>query len=159
MPFKVEVQGLVRVGNRMVKTPFVTVPGIGVAVAYVTGDAMGTIFTFDVPSSGIIHTAVMLDKDDEGIETDLVLFTAPFDPTTDNSAFAVTDADMQAFLTTITFATFKNFSVNQVSTAAALGIAYVAPERKLYAQVVTRGGPTIAAGNEPMFSLTIISDE
>jgi len=159
MAIKTEVLNVVRVVNKTFKTPLVAVPGVGTGAAYTAGDALGTLFTFDVPRSGIIHTAVYLDMDDEGIETDLVLFTGPFDYTADNAAFTVSDEDMHEFLSTITFATFKNFAVNQVSTAAAIGLAYVAPQRKLWAQVVTRGAPNIAAGNIPLFSLTIISDE
>lgn len=159
MPTPVEVKGLVQTGGKTVRTALVTIPGIGTAAAYATGQAFGTKFTIDVPLSGIIHTAIYLDKDLESIECDLILFTRDFAGTADKSAFAPTDTELQDFLSTITFATFKAFSVNSVSTASALGIAYVAPERKLYCQMVTRGTPNIAAGNLPMVALTILSDE
>ena len=159
MPFKVEVLGMVRVGGKTVKTPLLVVPGIVTGIAYTAGDAFGDKFEIPVPLSGIIHTAVFLDKDDEGLETDVVLFTGDFTATADNAAFTVADADFHNFLSTITFAAFKNFAVNQVSSAAALGIAYVAPQGKLWAQMVARGAPNIAAGAAPMLSLTIIADE
>lgn len=159
MAFKVEVQNPVRIFGKTVKTHLMSVPGIPGAVLYTTGDAFGAKFEIEVPLSGIIHAAVFVDRDDEGIETDLVLFTEDFTATADNAEFTVSDADFASFLSTITFSTFKNFAVNQVSSAAALGLAYVAPARRLWAQCVTRGGPTIAAGSEPLISLTIISDE
>lgn len=159
MAFPVEVKGTVRTVGKTVRTPLANIGGIVAGIAYASGDAFGTMIEVPVPGSGIIHAAVFIDKDDEGIETDLVLFDAPFDQTADNAAFTVSDADMEKFIGTITFATFKNFAVNQVSTAGAMGLAYAAPLRKLYIQAVTRGAPNIAAANFPMFSLVILSDE
>ena len=156
---KVTLDELVQVAYKVVKTGFVTVPGIGTGAAYASGDALGTRFSFEVPLFGIIETAVLLDKDDEGIETDLVLFSDDFVDTADNSPFDVSDSDLQRFVSTITFGSFKNFASNQVSVAAALGIAYVTPSRRLWAQLVTRGTPNIAAANIPMVSLTILGGE
>lgn len=156
---KVEIEGLALTGAKVFFTGYVEVPSIVAAVAYVAADAMGRKFSFDVPKSGIIHTAVMLDKDDEGIETDLVVFVGDFTDTADNTAFDVLDSDLHKFLSTITFATFKNFASNQVSSAAALGLAYVAPEGKLWCQMVTRGTPNIAANASPMVGLTILASE
>lgn len=136
-----------------------TIPGIGTGVAYTAGDAFGAAFSMDLPKQGIIHAATFVDKDDEGIETDLVLFNKPFTGTADNEAFTVSDADMENCIGTITFATFKNFAVNQMSTAGAMGLAYIAPEGTIYIQAVTRGAPNIAAGASPMVSLVILSDE
>lgn len=160
MGIPVEVQGSVLVHNKTVPTGFYQVSGIGTGLLYTTGDAFGGKFEIPVPLSGEIRTAVFLDKDDEGLETDLVIFSRDFDATADNAAFAVSDGDLQNFVTTITFATFKNFANNQTSTVGSVGVAYVAPERKLYCQMVTRGGPTIAAADTiPMVSLTILADE
>lgn len=159
MSFKVEVQGRVWVAGKTFRTPMLTVPGIPGGILYTTGDALGAKFEIDVPISGIIHGAMFVDRDDEGIETDLVLFTGDFTATADNLEFTVSDADFAAFLSTITFSTFKNFALNQVSSAAAIGLAYIAPQRKLWAQLVTRGGPTIVLGSGPLVSLTILADE
>ena len=159
MALPVEVRNPIRVIGKTVRTPLQTIPGIPGGLLYTTGDAFGAKFEIEVPRSGILHTAVFIDKDDEGIETDLVLFVQDFLETTDNSEFTVVDADFHSFLSTITFSTFKNFALNQVSSAAAIGLAYNAPLGKLFAQCVTRGGPTIAAGSSPMIALTILSDE
>lgn len=158
-PSKVSVDGVVQVVNKTFRTDLVTIPGIGAAVAYVSGDALGLAFTMKVPQSGIIHAAVFIDRDDEGIETDLVLFSKPFTATADNAEFTVSDADFENFIGTITFATWKNFALNQVSTAGAMGLAYVAPDRIIHVQAVTRGAPNIAAGAEPQVRLIILSDE
>ena len=140
-------------------TGYIQVPGIATGAAYASGDAVGTRFSFQVPKSGTISVATYLDRDDEGLEVDLVLFTKEFIETADNSAFAITDADLQSFLTTITFATFKNFANNQTSVAAALGLDFIAPDRSVWAQLVARGALNIAADNFPQFSLTGVSDE
>lgn len=157
MAVPVKIEGTVQIVGKTFRTPRIVIPGIPGAVLYTAGDAFGTKFSFDVPYAGTIEVAVMLDKDDEGIETDLVLFTEDFTEIADNAAFDLSDADLEKFLSTISFATFKNFGLNQSSTAAAIGLAYIAPQRKLWAQMVTRGGPTIAAGVIPEVRLTIIN--
>ena len=159
MSVQARIRGSVPVSEKKFYTGYIEVPGITAAAAHAAGDALGDKFTFDVPISGTITVAVLLDKDDEGIELDLVLFTNDFTATADDSAFAISDVDLENFLTTITFATFKNYANNQTSAAAALGLDYLAPKRKLWAQVVTRGASTIAAANMPMISLTGVSDE
>lgn len=159
MAWTVTVKGQVQVVGKTVDTEFTTIPGIVTGIAYASGDAFGAKFTIDVPHSGVIHTALMLDKDDEGLETELVLFRGDFVATADNSAFAVTDADLQDFVGTISFTVFKNFDANQVCTVSALGLAYKAPQGKLWIQAVTRGAPNIAAASLPMVKLVILSDE
>ena len=97
MALPVEVRGLVRVVGKTVKTPLMRVPGIPGAVLYTTGDAFGAKFIIDsvvdkdgrtqpLPSSGIIHFAKFVDRDDEGVETDLVLFTGDFAATADGTS-------------------------------------------------------------------------
>ena len=159
MGWKLSIEGLVRVVDKKTRTGPTVIPGIGAAAVYAADDAFGTLFSVDVPLSGTIQVAVFIDKDDEGIETDLVLFNKEITATADNAAFNPSDADMENFIGTITFATFKNFGSNQGSTAAALGLDYVAPERKIFIQAVTRGAPNIAAGAAPMVSFVIRSDE
>ena len=156
---KTLVHGSVYIKTRTVTTGFYIVPGIVTGVAYTAGDAFGTKFSIPVPPAGVIQTACFLDKDDEGLETDLVVFTKNFVGTADNAAFAITDSELDGFLSTITFATFKDLGGAQVSTAAALGLAYVAPDGRLYCQLVARGAPNIAANNIPSLYLTILADE
>ena len=156
---KVSVEGMVRVVGKVFSTGIVTIPGIGTGAAYTSGDAFGTRFTIQVPVSGIIHTALFVDKDDEGIETELVIFNDDFIAVADNAAFAVTDKDLENFIGTIRFVNFQDWTNNQSSTAAALGLTYYAPQRVLYIQAVTRGAPNIAAGSIPVIKLLILADE
>lgn len=156
MPIPVDIKGVIQVSDGLFETALVTIPGIGAAIAYTAGDAFGGKFILDVPVKGQIHTALFLDRDDEGLETDLVMFRDDFTATVDNDAFAVSDADLQKLLGNITWAAFKNFTNNQESTAAALGLLYHAPKGQIFCQCVARGAPNIAAGSEPMVRLSII---
>ena len=80
--------------NQVFSTPYMEVPGIGTGAVYAAGEAFGSKFHFNVPKRGVIQTVIMLDLDDEGIETELWLFRNDFTATADNSAFAITDLDL-----------------------------------------------------------------
>ena len=155
----IQVAGDVLTVGRKFCTGYLQLPRMTAAVLYTTGDAVGGKFIIPVPLSGTIEVAVLLDKDDEGLAMDLAIFTKNFVAAADNDAFTVTDQELEGFLATISFATFSNFATNQVSTVANMGLDYIAPERRLYCQMIARSGPTIAADNFPMVSLTIKSDE
>ena len=131
------------------------VPGIGTGAAYASGDAFGTKFLLTVPVEGTIATAVFLDYDDEGLTKELVLFNEDFTVTADNSAFAVSDADLRNCVGVISIGTFYNFSANQLGIASP-ALYYHAPRGFLWGQVVTRGADNIAAGSIPDFFLEIV---
>lgn len=131
------------------------IPGTDTA-AYAAGDAMGTRFFVEVPTTeGIIANVVFLDRDDEGVSMDLALFEAEFLETANNAAFAVTDGDLLNCLGFVSVTRYSNFSVNQVGVGEP-ALTYRAPEKKLWGQWVTRGAPTLAAGSEPWFYLVIL---
>ena len=136
------------------QTSYMTIPGIGTGSAYASGEAFGTIFELQVPKRGIIDMAIMLDLDDEGIQTELWLFSEKFTPTADNNAFAVTDNDLMNLQVIISVSAFANANVNQVGINNGLHIPYFAPKGILYCQCVTRGVPNIAAGHLPLVRLS-----
>lgn len=149
----------VMVANRVAASPYVAIPGIGTGSAYASGDAFGAKFTFDVPKSGVIEAAVLLDLDDEGIETELWLFDRDFDATADNAAFDPSDIDLLKLVAVISLTNFANAASNQVAINNGLNLPYTAAAGKLYCQCVTRGTPNIAANNIPLVQLRIISHE
>ena len=140
--------------SRCFATDRIVIPGVGAAVAYLSGDAMGLRFSFSVRREGTIQTVVFLDRDDEGINKDLVLFNREFTQTADNAAFAVSDADLLYCVGVISITTWNNFDANQVGMASP-GLFYVAPEARLWCQVVTRGADNIAAGAEPIVFMVV----
>lgn len=148
---------LLKYGNTTTVGPM-EVPGIGAAAAYASGDAFGTVFAINVPKSGIIQAARMIDKDDEGITTEVWMFKDKFTATADNGAFAPTDADLSNLECVISISTFYDASSNRFGVAEDLGISYAAPSGLLYCQCVTRGAPNIAADNMPMLLFKILSD-
>ena len=132
----------------------VLIPGVGAAVAYTSGDAFGVRFSFDVRREGTIQTAVFLDRDDEGVNKELALFSREFTATTDNAAFDVSDADLLYCVGVVNINTWYNFNSNQVGIASP-NLFYVAPQERLWCQVVTRGADNIAAGSEPAVFVVI----
>lgn len=133
------------------------VPGITAASVYTAGDAVGTMFVIEgVPRNGTIQTGVYLDKDDEGIETELIIFNKSIVRVADHDPFGVSDGDLDSLVGHISFSTFLDLINNQSSTASGLFLTYTAPAGRLWVQMVTRGTPTIAAANMPQFRLTIV---
>ena len=145
----------VPVVSRVHKTERRPVAGIGTGLAYAAADAFGTRFAIPVPPFGTIASLVFLDYDDEGIPKEFVLFEREFTATTDNDAFAVSDADLSSCVGVITVDVFNNFGNNQIAVASP-ALAYSAPGGYLYCQVVTRGADNIAAGSIPEFFMVIV---
>lgn len=155
--FVTGIKNIVGVQERLHNTGFLTVPGIATVSVYTADDAFGTQFVFrDVPKAGYIQTAVYLDLDDEGIETDIVLYSREIVETADHDPYAPSDLDLESLIGHITFADFKNYNANQSSTASGMFFTYTAPLGEIWAQMVTRGIPNIAVAAIPKVSLTIV---
>lgn len=135
--------------------PVSTIPGIGPAVAYTAGDAFGTAFTISVPIDGTVATVTFLDYDDEGVDKELYISATPFTGTADNSAFALSDADLVGCVGIIATFTWYNYGSNQVGVSLP-SLFYHAPDSKLYAQWITRGADNIAANSIPQFHMVIV---
>lgn len=133
------------------------VPGIGVAAAYASGDAFGTLFAFEVPVRGLIRTVTFIDIDNERVPKDLVIFNQSFTPTADNSAFAPSASDLTKLVGVISILTgdYVAFNANAAGVVTAIDMAYEAVEGKLYCQLVTRGADNIASGAEPYLVLVV----
>src|SRR5512146_3472264 len=103
-------------------TTIFTPTGIVTGAAYADKDSMGTSAgSFTVPPDGTIETAIYYDLDDEGLQVDLWLFDTAPAAQTDNSAFAVTDAELQTVIDVISFTSFSDANTGQVSVRRALG--------------------------------------
>lgn len=159
MTTETRIKGPVLVMGRTVRIGPVQIPGIGAAVLYTANDAFGIQETLDVPKSGIIQSLRVYDLDDEGLNMTLLLFRAPPTQETDNAAISISDKDLLKLEVAILVDTWHDLIDNQVGAEDNLGIAYTAPLGQLWAQWVTRGGPTIAADNEPWWEMIILADE
>ena len=148
-----------RQGTTVVSPVFYTqvtgVPGIGTAAAYASGDAFGTMLTFDVPKQGTISNVIFLDYDDEGISKDLVLFNGRFTHGTDNSPMSIAAGDLRKCVGVAFIDTWSDLIDNRVGQALP-ALSYSAPQGKLFAQLVTRGADNIAAGSIPHIALVVV---
>ena len=130
------------------------VPGIGVGAAYATGDAFGTTFVIPSQDEGTITKVIFHDLDNEGLRKELWLFSRPFTETADNAAFAPTAQENPYSVGVIPVSTFYGASGNQIGLALP-ALDYLAPQKKLYGQWVTRGADNIAAGSIPEFTVVM----
>ena len=131
------------------------VPGIATAAAYASGDAFGTMLTFDVPKEGTISNVVFLDYDDEGISKDLILFNGRFTHTADNAAMAISTGDLRKAIGVAFIDTWSDLTANRIGLAVP-ALSYNAPQGKLFAQLVTRGADNIAVGAIPDIFLMVV---
>ncbi len=118
--------------------------------AYTAGDVVGATvgnameFGLGSNAIGIVRSAVLIDSAAEATKPDLDLFLFDTEPTiaADNSAFALTDAQLERCIGVIQFAG-TNFRAgatgNGVINATAFGeFAFHAPDKKLYGVLVAR---------------------
>ena len=152
---------LLTVGGKTVVTDFIIPPGMHISSAYAAGDAVGTPFVVDVPRSGDINTVLVQDLDSEQLQLDIVLFSSLPTRTADDSPFDMADEDGPKYVghITVTAADYIAFADNAVAVVTKIGLSYVAPERKLYGQVVTRGAPNLTSLQDYRIRFVISSDE
>lgn len=146
------------VGGVTVRIGPMRIEGVGAAVLYTANDAFGTINKILVPESGVIQSITFYDKDDEGLNMTALFFREEPAAETDNAAISISDTDLLKLEAVILIDSWHDLIDNQIGREDNLGIAYTAPSGTLWVQWVTRGGPTIAAGSEPFFEVTIVSD-
>ena len=141
------------------QTRRLTPPGIATGAAYADLDALGIHFSFEVPQSGVIQSAIYYDLDDEGLQVDLWLLDDAPTVQTDNSAIAFIDHDLIKVITRIQFMSFADAANGQFAESKAIGKAYVQKNKRMWAQCQARGALNIAAGNLPLFRIDFLSDE
>jgi len=130
-------------------------PVLTVAGAYISGDYVGTsatamTFTNAVRvtgGSGVIESAVLIDKAVQSASLELWLFDTAPTPPADNAAWTISDGDVLQCIGIITFQTYYASALNSVSIAKGLGITFNAnaATRDIYGCFVTRGTPTYAS--------------
>ena len=136
-------------------TPFIDV-GVNTDI-YASGDALGVVKTFtNLPEHGVIHSIMVIDRDSENVNLDVVLFNRSITGTAANAAFAPTDAELSTLVGSVLISTYKAFSTNSMAIATAIGLPYWAPSGVLYVQCVTRGTPTYTAVTDVLIALGIV---
>jgi hypothetical protein len=117
---------------------------------YASGDALGEKNSIRVPEHGLITSLVVTDRDSENVEFNVVLYSADIAGTTDNAAFAPTDAENNTCvgIITVSGSDYKAFSTNSVASVNSLALGYWAPASVLYFQCVVRATPTYTAATD-----------
>jgi hypothetical protein len=120
-------------------------------------DALTTKANFtNIPEHGVIHSIVVIDRDKESANLDVVMFRADYTAAAINAAFLVADSDLSNLIGAVLINTWKAFSDNSVGVATNIGLPYWAPAGKIYLQLVTRATPTYAASTDLLISLSIV---
>jgi hypothetical protein len=140
------------------QTEPVTPPGLATGAAYQDLDALGQVFSFVVPPSGIIQSALYYDLDDEGLQVDLLLFRDSPVQQVDNAAVALVDTEVLKAFGRIQFTAFADLATGQFANVNNLGLAYAANGGRIWAIAQARGALNIAANNLPSFRLVILPD-
>lgn len=140
---------LMPVGGKAVA--IVATPSVGTA-AYVAKDAVGTLLSFSnaarVSGGSITVDAVtIVDKAQQMMTMELVLFNASITTPTDSSAFDPTDAELLTCIGVIPISTWYDFNDNSVAHRAGLGLTAVLAGTTLYGVLVARSSGTLSASD------------
>jgi hypothetical protein len=109
--------------------------------SYSISDQVGTIFTFtnaaiDSGGTGVILSAVVLDKADVMTDMRLHFWKATVTLASDNAAFTVSDADMQNYLGYVS-ASAIDVGANRVAVVPNIGLGYSCAATSLFMAVQT----------------------
>ena len=136
-------------------TPFVDV-GVNTDI-YASGDALGAVTSFsNIPQHAVIHSVIVIDRDSENVNLDIVLFRSSIAGSAANAAFAPSDAELSTCVGSVLVDTWKAFSTNSLGVVDNVGLPYWTPSGTLYFQCVTRGTPTYTAATDLLIALGIV---
>jgi len=136
-------------------TPFVSF-GVETGV-YAAGDALGDLQSVRVPEHCLLTTVIVVDRDSEDDDFDIVLYGRSPAGTTDNAAYAPSDDELNHVLGSVTVTGYKAFSTNSIATLANVGIGLWLPEAVLYFQAVARATPTFTATTDLRVRFVVVS--
>jgi hypothetical protein len=126
-------------------------PTVGTA-AYVAKDAVGGLLTFAnaarVSGGSICVDAVtIVDKAQQMMSLDLVLFNVTFTAPTDSSAFDPTDAELLTCIGVIPITVWSDFNDNSVASRSGLGLTANLAGTSLFGALVARSAGTLSNGD------------
>lgn len=134
--------------------------------AYATGELIGGKLTLANATAsstftGIISNVVIIDKDKEGADLDVVFFdTNPTATTfTDQAAFDPDDVDLLNIICTVSVTTDVSFSDNGMSYANNVNCPFRTTDNStIYAAIVSRGSPTYTSSSDLLLRVGILQD-
>lgn len=129
---------------RIVKTSAVSAGLTTSVTTYSSGDQLGGILEFgltgDLPGSGLVVGATLIDAGDVIGDTDLILFTTAVTPAANNAAAAFSDADLATAVGFIRLTDDVDFGGGRVVMPAATANVHLpfTHSGSLYGCLVTR---------------------
>lgn len=142
-------------------------PTLTTHASYVANDFVGTdgvAMVFDnvgriANGSGIILSAVLMDKALQSVAAELWLFDSAITPPADSAAWSISDADMAHLIGVIPFSVYYASALNSVAPVNSIGIPFkcIGDDDKIYGCLVTRGAPAYADGDVSV-RLTVLQD-
>ena len=110
-------------------------------------------------SAAILHSIVVLDEDDQGVEMDIVFLDSDVTIGTEDAAVSITDANARKIIgiVNIPAANYVDLIANQVATIDDIGLMMQAASSStsLWVAAITRGTPThTASGLKLKFAIS-----
>lgn len=140
--------------------PDMTIGGAYSANDYVGPTAISLEFENVVRASGetgVILSAVLIDKALQSKETELWLFEDSVLPPTDNAPWSISDVDAIKCIGIIKFDTYYASAQNSVSIVTGSAIGFKATSTSIFGCLVTRGTPSYSPG-DLVIKLSILQD-
>jgi hypothetical protein len=125
-------------------------PTVSASAIYAANDAVGGLLAFGgVKRNGILHHVMIIDADNQKVNTDLILFSSrPGTVTADNVAFAIADAaDRAKVIGIVQLTTHLSTGTTGISYGANLSFPFKTDGTEnsyIFGQLITRGTPTYA---------------
>jgi hypothetical protein len=135
------------------------------STTYAVGDQAGTMLSFTSAATatggtGMVLSAVLLDKGDVGTDYRLHFFRSNVTLAADNAAFAVSDADMQDWCGEVVMPSLRDLGANRASSLGNIGLGYdTGAGTTLYVAIETRTANAVyAAATDLNLTLTLVLD-
>lgn len=154
-----------RVTDTLEQVRVTVTPTISAAGIYAAKDAIGALYTFTDAvaysgGSGRVIAVVIVDKDQERADMDLVLFDSSITAPTDNAVFDPTDAELSQCLGWISIGSgaYSDFNDNSVAIIPCDLPFKLNATANLYGAMVARSTPTYTATTDLVVTLVIARD-
>lgn len=134
--------------------------------AYAANDVVGGLLSFNVATitnGGILNRLKLRDADNIGAVFDCYIFNEQPTIIADNNPAAFVASDLDKLITVIPIAAADYRTINSLKIAIrggienGLNIAYIAPNAKLYAYLVSVGAPTFLTATALKASVVLLT--
>ena len=135
-------------------------PYVNVAVStgiYIAAEALGVLSSVRLPEHCLLTSVVVIDRDNENDELDIVMYGRSPAGTADNAAYDPSDAELEESLGSVTVSTYKAFANNSMASVDNIGKGLWLPEGVLYLQCVTRATPTFTATTDLRIRFVVVT--